>query len=416
MCTTFLLTEMIGEFSDLDVIGYPRLVRLNPNVPWKTRGNAALSVEMGIGRGERKRVGCLGGETVYSYDSGKRVEPTKEMLSRAEKVLDKWYVRGEKGTNPGLALLRNRPPASLYWQAVRGIVEKGAVEKMLAGELKATRGNGRGLIGASASIAWRPRDRTYEVIAYRDKAKWGTERAVEAASVVSMDRKFPSTFNNYDPRHNKVAIAPGSPCPILFGIRGDDPGVLEDAMRTIKGERPERWLIYIGNQGTDDHLAPPKGRLAPFTSVKARATVVSEPRTIVGSHAFVDVRIGKETIAAAAYEPSKEFRAVVRALLPGDKVIVCGGVRDEPRTLNLEKIRIVRLMSAQRKVANPLCAKCGKRMKSVGKGQGYKCIRCGAKSKNPEMAALERMIKVGWYEPPISARRHLAKPLKRMGA
>jgi len=28
-----------------ELIGFPRLIRLNPNVPFKTRGNGALSIE-----------------------------------------------------------------------------------------------------------------------------------------------------------------------------------------------------------------------------------------------------------------------------------------------------------------------------------------------------------------------------------
>ena len=41
-CTTWLITEIISELSDLDLIAPPRLVRLNPNVPWKTRGGVLL--------------------------------------------------------------------------------------------------------------------------------------------------------------------------------------------------------------------------------------------------------------------------------------------------------------------------------------------------------------------------------------
>jgi len=40
MCTTFLATEMIKALGVYDLIGLPRLVRLNPAVPWKTRGNS----------------------------------------------------------------------------------------------------------------------------------------------------------------------------------------------------------------------------------------------------------------------------------------------------------------------------------------------------------------------------------------
>src|SRR5512139_898757 len=46
-CTTYIAAilveklQKVGYFSD-----YPNLIRLNPNVPWKTRGNAALSLRI----------------------------------------------------------------------------------------------------------------------------------------------------------------------------------------------------------------------------------------------------------------------------------------------------------------------------------------------------------------------------------
>ena len=52
MCTTFLATEIIRDLTeDFDLIGYPRLVRLNPNIPWKTRGNGAVCLRFGAGVG-----------------------------------------------------------------------------------------------------------------------------------------------------------------------------------------------------------------------------------------------------------------------------------------------------------------------------------------------------------------------------
>ena len=48
-------------------------------------------------------------------------------------------------------------------------------------------------------------------------------------------------------------------------------------------------------------------------------------------------------------------------------------------SINLEKIRIV---SLARPVITrpPLCPACNKRMTSDGKGKGYKCKKCGARS------------------------------------
>ena len=43
-CTTYLAALLIEELEKLHVefTDYPSLIRLNPNVPWKTRGNGAL--------------------------------------------------------------------------------------------------------------------------------------------------------------------------------------------------------------------------------------------------------------------------------------------------------------------------------------------------------------------------------------
>ena len=47
-CTTYVAALIIERLRKLDVsfIDYPALVRLNPNVPWKTRGNGALCLRI----------------------------------------------------------------------------------------------------------------------------------------------------------------------------------------------------------------------------------------------------------------------------------------------------------------------------------------------------------------------------------
>ena len=43
-CTTYLAFRIACDLSpSVRVVAYPRLVRLNPNIPFKTRGNAAVS-------------------------------------------------------------------------------------------------------------------------------------------------------------------------------------------------------------------------------------------------------------------------------------------------------------------------------------------------------------------------------------
>jgi tRNA(Ile2)-agmatinylcytidine synthase len=47
-CTTYLAAVLIEKLAQFQVrfIDYPRLIRLNPNVPWKTRGNGALCLSL----------------------------------------------------------------------------------------------------------------------------------------------------------------------------------------------------------------------------------------------------------------------------------------------------------------------------------------------------------------------------------
>src|SRR5947199_4968185 len=74
MCTTFLATEIIRELTEeFDLIGFPRLVRLNPNVPWKTRGNGAICLRFGRGLGRRTQIGNTGGRvcTPFTYATRK---------------------------------------------------------------------------------------------------------------------------------------------------------------------------------------------------------------------------------------------------------------------------------------------------------------------------------------------------------
>jgi tRNA(Ile2)-agmatinylcytidine synthase len=122
---------------------------------------------------------------------------------------------------------------------------------------------------------------------------------------------------------------------------------------------------------------------------------------------------GTGEVDCAAYEPTKEFRDVVRELIKGDLVEIYGGVHDRPFTLNIEKMRVLELQKKMVKVHNPMCPKCGKRMKSTGRDGYYRCKRCGIKIKGgEELEEVERKIRTGWYEVPVCARRHLSMPLK----
>ena len=47
-CTTYVAALLVEKLLKLHAsfIDYPNLIRLNPNVPWKTRGNGALCLRI----------------------------------------------------------------------------------------------------------------------------------------------------------------------------------------------------------------------------------------------------------------------------------------------------------------------------------------------------------------------------------
>ena len=412
MCTTFLAAELVRDLTrDFDLVGYPRLVRLNPNIPWKTRGNAAVCLRIGSGRGEPITIGELGGRPIQTFPRGRCDEPPARVLDRVSRLVERWSRIDDEMTNPGFTISPTAARAWLYWRAVRRIVTMD--EAVAAASTSAiVRGykDGRGIIGALAATSWRPRDRTYEVLCYRKESIWGTGREIVPESVKEMDIRFPSTFNNYDYDNERVVIAPHSPCPILFGIRGDEPGVLPEAMRSIRGERPAGWLLFETNQGTDDHVVP-QPVMEPRQTIRVEGRVERFPRILRGGHVVVSL----SGVDVTAYEPSKQFRSVVAALWPGDRIGVIGAIRDEPRTLNLEKLQVLDVVRRVVKIANPICNACGCRAKSMGRMGLFRCPKC--REKFPRFAASFRTIdsglRRGWYEPPVGSRRHLSKPLKR---
>jgi len=118
-----------------------------------------------------------------------------------ENVIQTYAIFEDNNTNPGFVIIKKQPSFKIYEKAVRGIVTLSEIEQKLKSLEAYYQGykNRRGLIGATASVAWSPNyDKTYELIAYRKKIKWGTKRSLDDNSVKEMDKTCLSTFDNYD--------------------------------------------------------------------------------------------------------------------------------------------------------------------------------------------------------------------------
>jgi tRNA(Ile2)-agmatinylcytidine synthase len=406
-CTTYIAARLVETFARMGIrfLDYPNIIRLNPNIPYKTRGNAAVAL---------------------------RVELAREACSSIrEEVLHEVELNshlGRPGTDPAVVFLKTRPSNKVrqfsrraLWDVLRA---EAAVRIIQAsGASAAAYGSKLGLVGALAA-AGQPLDgdHTYELVAYRTTSNCGTPRRVDEESVKRMDRlTTPRTFNNYDYENHRILITPHGPDPVLLGIRGEDPGIVRKAYSLVRVREPvERWLIFRTNHGTDAHLqtVPAGNSVGPNRAVVLQGAVSDHPRRISGGHVFFTLRHRTRNLTCAAFEPTGKFREVVAALLPGDRVTVYGGMKkreaDRLPTINLEKIRIEEL-AGKFILKNPLCPRCHKRTKSAGRGQGFRCERCSATLRNSrKMIVIEpRSVRTGVYLPALKAHRHLTKPSSR---
>ncbi|MEM4171235.1 MAG: DNA-binding protein, partial [Thermoplasmata archaeon] len=120
MCTTYLAPQILLKLN-LDLIGFPRLVRLNPNIPWKTRGNAAIALRVGKGIGEKRKVGEFKGEEIYSYQRGKEVD-YDNILDNVKEIVEKFAIFDDKKTSPGIVITKKKLTEKIYWKAVRSVI------------------------------------------------------------------------------------------------------------------------------------------------------------------------------------------------------------------------------------------------------------------------------------------------------
>jgi tRNA(Ile2)-agmatinylcytidine synthase len=284
---------------------------------------------------------------------------------------------------------------------------------------------GRGIIGALAAVG-EPleKDHTYEVLAYRLPENCGSKRMIDEESIFRMDKATaPLTFNNVDPEKRRVIITPRGPDPILFGVRGETADIVKKAFDMVEPLEPvERWVVFRTNQGTDAHLKRVKtlGELKPHCPAIVRGTVCKNPRMIRGRHVIFSIKDDSASVDCAAYEPTGSLRKIAQRLAIGDRVEAYGGVRTAsencPITVNLEKIRVLSLTPLMT-YRNPLCRRCGKRLKSMGRGQGFRCERCGSRYNDLKKTSvsIERETRKGLFVAATRSQRHLTKPLIRYG-
>ncbi|MEB3779535.1 MAG: tRNA(Ile)(2)-agmatinylcytidine synthase [Desulfurococcales archaeon] len=400
-CTTHLTGLFLYHIrSKVKLLDYPLLVRLNPNIPWKTRGNAATALHLD-----------------YYGDPRELYELAVWMVEEYTRDRDDWDVK-----RPGVIVYPGDPHSNprlrwLYRKALRDVITIDVVRSILD-KSKALYHGGRGIIGATAGIGALGvgEDYTFELIAYRRPEMIGEERCLLEDEAIRIESLAPTcTFNNVDWLTGRLAAAPRGPDPVLAGFRGDCPDMLK-AYRRVLCEEPSFWVLYRSNQHTDPHDSLLTPRLTIYNTGTLKARITRWPRVISGGHVVVRASTEwGEDVDIIFYRETNPLPRIGRLLAPGDEVRVLGGVKpythNGVKTFAVEKLWVDKVATIY-KAMSPRCPRCGSRMKSAGTGKGYKCPKCGYTDKNARSIKirLSRELIPGVYTPKEGRLGHLVMP------
>jgi len=357
-CTTLEFHKLL-ESLPCDY-GQPRLVRLWPFASRRTRGNAALAVEI------------FADENIVEWLDDywlKNIKPLTGKISESQHS-----DREQFPADPGMVLFEEQPSEDIYWSTVQS-------------QQSFTEGGwqwgGHGRIGATAACAWRENSVTWEGIAWRE-----FERFVSPSAIIEVD-SWPETFLCRDPRTTRGLVAPRGPCPVMFGIRTTSKRSCEKATKYLCEAKDTASVIasrvFATNQASGDHIT------------RIEKCIVENIDMRKGGH----VEINNKLLSFQEGGPVNELSQWIQI---GDEIEYMG--LEFEGMIHLEAMKVVSSTTKQR----PFC-ECGTRMKSMGKNQGLRCPSCKSVSTD-KWDILPRIPPYdNWVQPPPDKRRHLAKDL-----
>ena len=375
-CTTEVLFQLLEDLPDTVSYRNTRLVRLWPFAKQRTRGNAAVAVELitkseaelltHLDRWWENHIASLKGVLGTSDHSERTQYPADPgMVWNSESMTDEMFYKSAVSSE---IELQDLPEVTRYWG-----------------------GNGR--IGATAAILWPANQYTYEAIAWRSNDAEGRRQLDEEALTEVEDLK--DTFLCRNPKLGTSLLAPRGNSPVLFGIRSWTKEGAQQALDILEQaedtEPTKGSLVFQTNQATGDHLERPIEAIVRSKSILKKGHVVLE--TTEGTW--------------IAFRQSGHIALLSQWVIKGD-MIIGNGLRDEENVLHLELLKVKKTIREQKR---PLCIRCNKSMKSMGKNQGLRCKKCNLTT-DRGWIEVERIPPFkDWVQPPASSRRHLSKPL-----
>jgi len=398
-CTTYVAYKLIHELlkENLNIIPLPALVRLNPYIPFKTRGNAAVRIVIDV-----------------------KDISEKDFIEHIREIVDKYREKRGKA-DPGIAvtLVDNLEKLKIlykvYKKAVTDVITSDQIDKICR-KLNIYIHGGRGKIGAVACLGFIPdRDSTFELLAYGDPSiKKNIDLNIQIFSLLdNLFRLY--TFANIDLENEKILIFPSGPDPVIYGVRGDSPLhviFLSSLVQAIAKIDIEGWLLFHTNQATGIHLEYSENIMRTFNPYKTIVKIIKISRT---EDRHLQCFTEKDPNVFSYRHIGDPCTFLEKSL--GDIVEVWGGLRikDGKYFIYVEGCR--KLSRRLVKVLNPRCPRCGSTLKSLGKGKGFFCKRCNIEITNVhKILNDEPMISSGLISLPyLSEFRHLMKIPDRIG-
>ena len=363
-CTTHLFDALLSELPENVVCGEPRLVRLWPFAQRRTRGNAALAVELSTVDVE----GLLGHLDAFWNE---RILPLKGKRSPGSRS-----PREQVESSPGMVWFEKQPNPAFYWEAVRRHVEHLEVPQpsRIWGE--------HGVVGAAAAVSWPAETVTWEAIAWRKPTQ-----PVTAALTKTYLRKLMAGKTSYflaTRRWDGVDCSSWA-SPVLFGVRSLTQKAATAACKAIldaPGTEPcASWRVFCTNQASGDHLAETYRGQVRSTSLHAERK---------------HVQVSTTTFEMVSFAEGGPVNSLARWLKEGDEIEAKGLVHPNG-TLHVEQLLLVRAVA--RRKHRPLCQKCNVRTKSMGSNQGVRCPLCKARFADTWDEVEPEPPYIGWTEP-----------------
>ncbi|MGB0489678.1 MAG: TiaS agmantine-binding domain-containing protein [Candidatus Poseidoniaceae archaeon] len=378
-CTTWTMHQMLVSLPvEVRQVGDPCLVRLYPMASARTRGNAALAVELDVG---------LPPSTWHAWLTAYWKEHLAPLVGQV--TVSTHAEREQVPSDPGLVWFDEKPPPEFYRKAVK--------EEVSASDAPPPTwsAGGRGIIGATAAVCWTQRVTTWEGIAWRQGSTG--DRQLDAHVLERLDHD-PRLVACRDPRKGRGLLAPRGHSPVLFGLRGTDRAAVERGVRSLTDaegtEAVAASRVFQTNQGSGDHLEEP---------VEA---VVERVSVLRGGHVALTTSHG----TWLAFAPSVHVCRFAAQLVPGDTVRGLGLHSTAPGREGLHLEALEHLDGPMRNRQRPMCPACGVRLKSAGKEQGLRCPSCS--HREPDRWEGTPVVRSGWVQPPLDRRRHLAPDLR----